>query len=99
MYIMKNREISSTKSSTGTGYLAGGAIGLIAGIVIFILTRNIAVAIPPAVALGIPMGISMDQKLTGRSAAFYASKVRLILATISIGIVFFISLALLVKLF
>ncbi len=94
---MKDREISKAKPSTGAGYLIGAVIGIITGITLFIITGEIAVSISPAVALGIPVGISIDQKLTGKSDGFNTMRVRLVLTTIIVGILFFISVALLVR--
>ena len=94
---MKSNESGSVKASTGAGYLIGAVSGLITGIIIYIITKEIAVSIPPAAALGIPLGISIDQKLTGRSAGLSPVKVKLVLVFITIGILFFISLALVLK--
>ena len=94
---MKSNEINETKASTGAGYLIGSIFGIIVGITIYLITREITVSIPPAVALGIPIGISIDQKLTGKNDKLSPMKVKLVLTIITIGIVFFISVALLVK--
>lgn len=90
------KEQENTNKLKGTGYLIGALAGIVSAVVVFIFTENIAVSIPILAGLGIPLGIAVEQKLQKNVDKQKPLKVFSVL--LIIGIVFFISFVLALKL-
>ena len=95
---MKNNETEDADVPVDKGFILGGVFGVIAGIIIFLLSGEIILSVLSALPIGLSLAISINRGLTGRSNRFNPMKVRLVLTVVTVGIILFISVALLVKL-
>lgn len=89
---MKNSRDIKTDGSRGAGYITGAIIGLIAAVIVFVITGNIAIAIPLFAGLSIPLGMVIEKRLDNESGDGEPRRNKLLIAITLIGIMLFLSI-------
>ena len=59
---MKNAENNRSQAFQDAGYLLGGAIALLVGIAIWLITKNITLAISATVPVSVTLGMLFEQR-------------------------------------
>jgi len=87
---MKDSDDQSIQEFSIKKFLIGYSIGILAGIIIFIITEHFAVSIAVMTALGVTIGISIEQRSRKSSNSLSKkSKIRLF-TLLGVGILLFI---------
>jgi hypothetical protein len=90
---MKNLRDIEPYSSRGAGYITGAFIGLIAAVIVFVITGNIAISIPLFAGISIPLGMVIGQRPAIESGNTEAPSIKLLIAITLIGIMLFLSIS------
>lgn len=89
---MKNLRDIKAYSSRGAGYTTGAFIGLIAAVIVFVITQNIAISIPLFAGLSIPLGMVIEKRPVIESGNIETRSVKLLIAIALIGVILFLSI-------
>lgn len=95
---MKNSKRTKPKAFEGAGYLIGAVIGVVAAITAFVFTESIAISIPLLAGLSIPIGIGIEQRFQVETKEKDSQLSKIMITLITIGVLFFFSIAFITKL-
>ncbi len=96
---MKNSNSINPRIFKGSGYIIGAIIGIVAAITAFVFTENIAISIPLFAGLSIPLGMSIEQKLQVETKEKQPHTIKIMITLIAVGVLFFISIYFITKIF
>jgi hypothetical protein len=93
---MRNAANNPLAAFPGAGYLLGGAVTMLIGILLFAWKEDITVAISAAVPIGVTMGIILEQRLQQGAAPVSEKGRRIILALLVLGVLAFLAVIFLI---
>ena len=95
---MKESKNNNPKFFKGAGFLFGCAISIVAAIIAFVLSNNIALSITTTLPMGITVGIGLEQRFQREEKIISPKTTKIMLGLLSVGVLLFIALFVLVNL-
>lgn len=94
---MKNSKSINPKAFRGAGYLIGSITGIVAAVIAFVFTESIVVSITLFTGLSITLGMSIQQKMRDEVKEKEPHTMKIMIALIAIGVLFFFSFFIITK--
>lgn len=95
---MKESKNNNPNFFKGAGFLFGFVIAIVAAILVFIISENVAIAITTTLPIGITVGIGLEQRFQGEEKIISPKTTKIMLGLLSVGVLLFIALFVLVNL-
>ena len=94
---MKSSEHNHFKTFKGAGYLLGSAITFVAGILVFLISNDFAIAISASLPIGITVGVALEEKIQKGKEPISPKAINWMIGLLVLGIIVFIALFFLIK--